>query len=446
MLKAMPGRDFALLWWGGLFTLTAQASLSVALPAHVYLATGSALSTSLMFLAATLPRLLLSSLAGVLVDRWSRRRTLLVCNLLLAAGCLPLLWVGGAGEGAAAGGLWIVYLVAALQASLTRFVEPAENAMLPTLVRRDQLQRANALNALNNNMARLAGPAAGGAMLAFAGLAGVVAANVLLCLTAWWLIARMRVVERPVGAEGAATAEAAAAPPARTARLRVKPSPLRRLAGEWLDGLRVLWRDRVARLLLIVTAMTSVGEGVFGVLMAPFVIEVLRSGPVELGWIRSAQGVGGIVGGVAIAALGARLAPRAMLAFGSIGLGLIDLAIFNYPRWTLSITPALVLMVLVGLPSAARGTGFATLLQTQVEDRMLGRAYGTLATAASLAMLVGIGLAGSLADGVGIVPVLNIQGYGFTAAGLLSLAVLGISDRNRHRTAAETVHEGPPRT
>lgn len=432
--KLLRHRDFALLWWGGLFTLTGHATLSLALPVHVYLTTGSALATSLMFLASTLPRVLLSSLAGVFVDRWSRRGTLLVCNLLLTAGCLPLL---GIEIGA---GVWVVYLVAAWQATVTRFFEPAENALLPTLVPRSQLASANALNALNNNLARLAGPAAGGAVVAFAGLGGVVAVNVLLYLAAFLLIARMKTSGH--------VAEASPRPEGRDA--------LRRLAAEWAQGLRLIGRVPVARLLLIASVLTAVGEGVFGVLITPFVIEVLRAGPVELGWVRSAQGIGGIVGGLAIAYLGHRWPAGTLLGLGAAFIGLIDLAIFNYPRFLGGIGPAIGLMVLVGVPAAAYGTGFATLLQTHVAGGMLGRVHGTLATAYSLALLLGIALAGGLADRVGIVPVLNVQAYGYLAAGLVVLLVLrrlagGAAERHpraaeRHPPAPEHDPEGPSPT
>ncbi len=398
----LRNRGFALVWWGGLLTLTGHGTLGVALSAYVYIATGSALATSLMFAANQLPRLLLSPLAGVLVDRWPRGRTLVVSNLLLAGGCLPLLLIGD-------GGNWLVYLVFAIQSSIFRFFEPAETALLPSLVGREQLPGANALNALNNNLGRLAGPALGGLLVAQAGLPAVVLANVVLYLGAAALVASLRLAESAPGT-------------------RAPDAPLERGAArawsELAEGMRIVLRSPVPRLLAVLLSLTAVGEGVFSVLITPFTLDVLGVGAVELGWLRSIQGAGGLFGGLLIAGLASRLSPAAMLGVGGVVFGLVDLAIFNYPRLSPGFAPALILMALVGVPAAAFGAGIATLMQSNVPDRSLGRVYGVIATLGGLCSLLGIAVAGTFADIVGIVPILNIQGYVYVLAGSVFWLVL----------------------
>jgi MFS family permease len=128
MMATLRERNFALLWWGGLISLAGDWLLRTALPFYVYDLTGSALATSVMFMVGTVPGLLLGPVAGVFVDRWDRRRTLVVANLLLALTLTPLLLVRSADW------LWLVYAVALVQSALVRFVVPAENALLPLLV------------------------------------------------------------------------------------------------------------------------------------------------------------------------------------------------------------------------------------------------------------------------------------------------------------------------
>ena len=310
--------------------------LFVALPIYIYQTTASTLATSLMFMAGAAPRILLGSVAGVFVDRWPRQRTMVVCNLLLSLGITPLLLV------ALGGPIWLVYMVAIFQSSVNQFFGPAENALLPTLVEQKQLVSANALNALNNNLARLIGPAAGGIVVSFSGLAGVVVFDLISYLIAAFLIAYMKL-------------------PTTTATERRErrslADALRVLGSEWREGLRVVLRHRVVALLVGTRTLTSLGEGVFSVSLAPFVAEVFRGGALELGWVLSAQAVGGIVGGVAIGWLGGRIAPAYLLSFGALLLGLIDLVIFNYPTFFPSITPALVLMAVVGIPASSFGGG-----------------------------------------------------------------------------------------
>ncbi len=105
MIATMRQRNFALLWFGGIISMTGDMVLYVALPYYVYSLTGSVLSTGLMFVVETLPSILLGSLAGVFVDRWDRKRTMIVTNILQGLCLLLLLLVKSVER------LWIVYLV-----------------------------------------------------------------------------------------------------------------------------------------------------------------------------------------------------------------------------------------------------------------------------------------------------------------------------------------------
>ena len=397
--------------------MTGDYMLFVALPIYVYQATGSTLATSLMFMAGAAPRVLLGSVAGVFVDRWPRRRTMVACNLLLALGCTPLLLV------ALGGPIWLVYVVAVFQSSVNQFFGPTENALLPTLVDRERLTSANALNALNDNLARLVGPAAGGIVVSFLGLKGVVAFDLASYLIAAILIAYMNL------------------PTATITEVRQKrrslTGALRVLESEWREGLRVILRRRTVALLVGTRTLTSLGEGVFSVLLAPFVAEVFRGGALELGWVLSAQAVGGIAGGVAIGWLGGRVAPVYLLGFGALLLGLIDLVIFNYPAFLPGITLALVLMAVVGIPASSFGAGYTTLMQTNVADKLLGRVFGAVGTTSAFAMLLGMAVAGVLGDRVGVVPVLNIQGGVYVVAGITVLTAMNLKRRKAALPKAE---------
>src|ERR687883_648003 len=106
MLAILRQRNFGLLWSAGLISLAGDWMLRIALPIYVYQLTGSTLSTGTMLMAAILPDVLFGSIAGVFVDRWDRKRTMVISNLLLAAGLLPLLLVRSADQ------LWLIYIVA----------------------------------------------------------------------------------------------------------------------------------------------------------------------------------------------------------------------------------------------------------------------------------------------------------------------------------------------
>jgi MFS family permease len=416
MLAIFRQRNFALLWFAGLISLAGDWTLMVALPIYVYQLTGSTLATSVMLMVGIVPRLLFGSVAGVFVDRWDRKRTMVLANLLMAAGLLPLLAVRSADQ------LWLIYIVAFVESTIAQFFGPAENALLPRLVSEEHLVAANSLNSLNNNLARLIGPALGGTAAALIGLAGVTLLDSGSFLIAALLIAL-------INGQYKATEEFQLKAPATVTSAWTK------VWHEWLAGLQLIIRNRTLVVIFGLEAITSLGEGVFGVLFVVFVNRILSGGAQEIGWLMSAQAIGGLLGGLLVGWLGARFTPVRLAGIGTILFGLIDLAIFNYPRFSSEFLPVLALFVVVGVPGVIGMTGVNTLLQTSVADAFRGRVFGAFGMVASLMALIGLTLAGMIGDRVGVISVLNIQGAGYIVAGLMVLALLRGS--GRHAPAAE---------
>jgi Na+/melibiose symporter-like transporter len=404
MLSTLRQRNFALLWFGGLISLAGDWVLFIALPIYVYTLTGSTLATSAMFIAEMIPNLLLGSIAGVFVDRWDRKRTMIVANLLLALGLLPLLAVQSAQQ------LWIVYSVAFVESAIAQFFKPAESALLPQLVGEEHLVAANSLNALNQNLARLVGPALGGVIAGLLGLPGVILIDAASFLIAGALIALIS------GRPTRASQSSEATPDAVGAWVAVWR--------EWLAGLRLVRRERPILIVFVMLAITSLGEGIMGVLFVVFVKRVLGGGALELGWLMSAQAVGGLIGGLLVGSAGRIFAPARLIGLSGVLFGAIDLAIFNYPAFVPGIVLGLILFVVVGIPGVGFATGVNTLLQTTVADQYRGRIFGALGTTQGLLMLIGTASAGALGDRLGVVTVLNIQGGGYILAGLIALALL----------------------
>jgi MFS family permease len=405
MLATLRQRNFALLWFGGLISLTGDWMLFIALPIYVYTLTGSTLATSAMFVAEMIPNLLLGSVAGVFVDRWDRKHAMVIANLLLALGLLPLVAVRSAEW------LWLVYLVGFVESAIVQFFKPAESALLPQLVTEEHLIAANSLNALNSNLARLVGPALGGIVAGLMGLPGVVFLDAGSFLITSIMIALI----------GGVPTRASAAMP------RSPGTPVTAWVAiwrEWLAGLRLVRSERPVLIVFIMLAITALGEGVMGVLFVVFVNKVLGGGALEIGWLMSAQAVGGLIGGVIVGFASTLLSPARLIGLSAIMFGLIDLAIFNYPAFIPGIALGLILFVVVGVPGVGFMSGVNTLLQTAVVDQYRGRVFGALGTTQALLMLIGTLAAGMLGDRLGVVTMLNIQGGGYVLAGCAALILL----------------------
>ena len=326
-------RDLRLLLAAGLVTMTGDWMLSVGLVYTVYDVTGSTLASAGALIAAFVPQVLTGLFAGVFVDRWSRARTMVVGNLLMAAGITPLLLVHGADD------VWIVYAVLAANAVLDVFVATADSAMLPLVVPGEGRLTANALNGQVGHVARLVGGAAGGVIAAAAGLTGVVVVDAASFLLAALLVQLIRTPTKPPRevVEDAATGALAA---------------LRRVVVEWGEGAATVRRSRVLKVLVAFSLITAVGEGIMGTLFTPYVKDILEGNAATLGTVSSAQAVGGILGGFVAAAAGRRWTPRVLFGWGAVVFGLIDLAIFVYPAVYVAAWPAVLGMALVGFPGA----------------------------------------------------------------------------------------------
>ena len=407
MLTTLRQRNFSLLWSAGLISMIGDWMLFIALPIYVYKLTGSALATSTMFIAEMIPSLLLGSVAGVFVDRWNRKRIMVITNLLLALGLLPLLLVHSTAW------LWVVYVVAFVESVLTQFFTPAESALLPLLVSEEHLGPANSLNSLNKNIARLVGPPLGGIVAGLLGLPGITLMDAATFLIAGGMIALIVMKSGHIQEESEIVSTAAG-----------RQHPIVTVWREWLEGLRLVKRERLVSIMFVLFAVTSLGEGVFGVLFVVFVYKILHGGALQLGWLMGAQAVGGLVGSVLVGYVFKFLSPSRLIGISAILFGLIDLVIFNYPAFFPGFALAVILFVLVGIPGVGTMTSSYTLLQTAVADEYRGRIFGAIGTTGALFMLSGTILAGFLGDHVGVVTVLNTQGVVYVLAGVFALVTL----------------------
>ena len=259
MLAVLRRRDFSLLWFGGMLSVIGDYFLYIALPFFVYERTGSVLATGAMFAAETLPRLLLGSVAGVFVDRWERKKTMVISDLSRALILLPLLAV------AAGGPLVLVYAVAFVEASVSMFFLPAKSATIPNLVAERDLTAANSLDSLSEEVPSLVGPLLGAALLGIVGLSGLILLDVGTYLASALLISL-------IGAPASAPDEEP------DLKAEVAVSAWTNALKEWLGGLRLIGRDRSIAVLFAVISVATVGEGAVTVLLMIFFRDVLGSG------------------------------------------------------------------------------------------------------------------------------------------------------------------------
>ena len=393
-------RNFALLWWGGLISITGNRVLTMAIPFYIYRQTGSTVATATMMIAMILPSMLFGSIAGVFVDRWDRRQVMIVTNLLLAIVLLPLLALR------VTAWIWLVYVVAFLEATIATFFYPAENALFPRIVGEDQLLSANTLNSLNNTLAGLIGWSLGGILLARWGIELVILFDSLSYLLAAIFVFLVNAPPEQTRVRGADVA--------------AEPFSWQNFRREWQDGLALICQQRIIALLFVVSSISLLGGTMMDPLVAPFVYDILQRDAVEFGWILTVGAIGGMLGGLLIGRLAGRVRTADLFSLSSIMVGVLLFIMYR----SVSLPVVLGLGLLSSMLSVGPRVAMPTLLQEHVADGYRGRVFGTLDMTSSLLMLLGVGFAGIMGERIGIVPVLSIGAGIMIVAGCISFLML----------------------
>ncbi|MCE7988566.1 MAG: MFS transporter [Caldilinea sp. CFX5] len=399
MFSLLKQRNFGLLWFGGLISITGDWVVITVLPYFLYDQTGSTLVAGSLNLAYSIPALLFGSVAGVFADRWHRQRTMMVVSFLQAAFILLLVV-------RAATALWLIFAVVTMQSTLSQFFTTAENALLPNLVGKEQLVTANALNALNDNLGRIIGPVIGGLVFAAFSLHGAVIADSMTFLLAGLLIGLMQT-------------------PAPRTRIADQPAPTnrKRLSGflrEWSAGLRLIRTSRFLTALFGVTGIAILGDSILSALLIPFIDTVANQGVQAVGWLFSIRGVAGLLGGLLVPLAAQILAPKTLLGVSLLVLGSAVFVAVALPTfWVITSCMLLLGMATIGWLSTQQA-----LLQSGATDAVRGRVFGAYRATNGLMLLIGTSTASVLGDRIGISPLLTASAVLYALAGLVALFVL----------------------
>jgi MFS family permease len=192
-------RSFRRFWLGFSFSVLGDAMTRVALTWFVYEATKSAEALGWLMICYTGPIVIGGLLAGTLLDRFDRRAVMVVDNVMrgLAVALVPLLYAFGALE------VWHVYAVAAVYGLLMMISLAGGPALVPALVPREQLAKANALEMLSWTLGGVIGPALAGVLIVWVGAPNVVIVDAVSYLVFALALARTRLADEPRPAQAA---------------------------------------------------------------------------------------------------------------------------------------------------------------------------------------------------------------------------------------------------
>ena len=372
-------RSFLVIWAGQLVSALGSGLTGFAIPVVVFQQTGSAEQFSLLLFAWMFPALLLSPVAGTLVDRWDRRRVLVAADTGSAVMTLVLagLVLSGRLE------LWYLFLATVLASLISAFQEPAFTASIAALVPRRHYARAVGLVQLLGPVSMIVAPLLAGALVVTIGLGGIMLIDTATFLAA---VAGLLLVSIPRPPRLEVPAEAADGPAWRAA--------VRRFVREAAQGLHFLRARPGLFGMLVFFAVVNFWGGFVNPLLAPMVLSFTR--PVQLATVQAATGFGAVLGGVAIGVWGG---PRRRIAgvMGSIVLSGLCVA-------ALGVRPSVALIAgavfVWALSSPLLAASSSAIWMSKTPQELLGRVFAVRRMVTMSMMPLGVLVAGPLAERV----------------------------------------------
>lgn len=315
---------FAAFWLAQAISMFGDRLHQIALGVLVYGLTGSPLQTGFVFLAAALPNLVLGPIAGTFVDRWDQKRVMVASDLMRAALVLTIPFVVDYN-------IVLVYPLVFLVTTVSLFFRPAKAAVLPRIVRKEDLLPANGAIWTGETLADIGGYPLAGLFVAFLG------ADLAL---AFWVDSLSYVVS-------AALLVGLVIPPvARDAASRVGGA-IRTFTDELLEGWRVLRGDATLFQNTIVSAVAQLSIGSTLALTVVYARATLDARiipyPESYAAIETAIGLGNLLGGFVVGAIGARMRKGWLVVVGFVVMGVATVAMGLTSNGILAVVAATVI-------------------------------------------------------------------------------------------------------
>lgn len=406
--------NFTRLWLGQLISGMAIVLFDMGVMVAIYQATGSALQTAAVTVAATLPYFLLGPVAGALVDRYPRRTVMVITDVGRALLVFSLLFIIRPDEPLP---VWVLYgVVAALSVAMTLY-SPARSAIIPSLVSREQLVAANSLIVGSSPLYHALGYLAGGVLILLISFQTFIWLSASLFVLAAVLVALVAVEKR--------------------VRTTAEPEIIPTLGQTIREGVAYLRRHKLARALVMMEGLEHIGHGIWmPALMLIFVGRALGGDANDWSLQIGLYYAGQLVGIAAITLFLRHLSryPGWFIIANALLGGVLTLVYAVSP----TLLFAHVITFIFGPPFALRDVAQDSLLQVSVAPAVLGRVYAFRSMFMNLMLMLSTLFFAWLADQMPIRWIYVVGGlvYLGTAVYALSSAAL------RHSNLAEEQRSG----
>lgn len=386
-------RTFAIIWSGQLFSTLSSSVVGFAVVFWLSTKTGSPEVLAYAMIATLLPFIVLGLFTGVYVDRWDRKRTMILADsfVALCSAGLGILFYMNITP------LWLIYLLLALRSAGSAFHMPAMQASVPLLAPENELMRIAGFNQMIQSISNIAGPALGAVLISFFNMTLIMMLDVVgaAIACASLLFVHIPNPERKENIES-------------NVLLEIK------------EGIRHLFKDKgVTYLLISVTGVT------FFVVPISALYPLMTTGyfggnAYQMGIVETAWGVGMLIGG-AILSLKYMKTANKVLCMNIVAIAL------GVTFWLMGILPVsgfilfVILTAFTGIQGSIYWSSFTVILQTKIDPSALGRVFSIYDSVSLLPTIPGLLATGYIAEGIGLLNAFIIAGIATLIIGLAAM-------------------------
>jgi MFS family permease len=369
-----PGmRAFMIVWLGQLASMLGTGMTRFALTVWAFETTGRATALALVGFFSFAPLILMTPIAGALVDRWNRKLVVMLSDLGAGLSTVALLLLYATGNLQ----IWHLYVAGAFAGIFESFQFPAFSAAISVMVSKEQYGRANSMLMLAESASGVAAPVVAGALLPWVGLGGLMTFDIASFTLAVLAVLAIRIPQPARSAEGEAGRGS--------------------LLAESVYGFRYIWQRSSLLGVQIAFFFDNLFAMIGLVLLPAMVLARTGSDSIALGTVQSAMGVGGVVGGLVMSAWGGPRQRVLGVLLGFIGAGLLGQVPLGVGR-TLPVWLAGAFFMSFFIPFI-NGSNQA-LWQAKVAPDVQGRVFGARRLIAQVTVPAGMLIGGFLADHV----------------------------------------------
>ena len=397
-------KKFFVFWTSQAFSLAGSAVVEFALAWYLTKTTGKATVLATALLVALIPPIILGPFIGPLIDRWNRKKIMIIsdASIALLTVVLVMLFYTKTIE------VWHLYAVMAARSIGQTFQSPAMQASVPNIVDQKHLTRAAGLTQTLSGIISIAAPPAGAFLMEALPMQGVLSIDIITAVFAIGILFFLKIPQ-----------------PERTT-LSVKLNIIR----DMVQSMRYIWSTFGIRIMVLMVSIYCFFATPAYNLFPMLVNNHLGGDVLKLGWLNMMFGVGMIAGGLVLGAWGGFKKRILTSASGSSLQGLL-MIVLGFT--TLNLYPmTLVCLFLVGVGVSFASAPLSAILNSVVAKDMQGRVFSTMGSISSAMVPLGLAVAGPLADATDVKVVYFIAGTILLIT--MPLGLLSRSQRDYEKT------------